>query len=381
MTMPIHALDWQRPWSEPRDAIAARERSDEYAWRLFVALNWPADAATGAADAAGSLSADRPTVWESWANANDIYRDDGADPGPYAPQRSAGSTPAQRFETGSLKTLPNLRHIVRGKMVSSIEPLADAARLTEVHMNRASFEYIRGRELYNLDGQIRAYETRTAVAFPAGAKQVKASWRPISEAERARYHTLEVTMVDGSRRLYGLTALHIVTKDLPSWFWATFEHVDNAHSDGEGWQLPSRDTFACGETVADCNRTPSGIGLEGTVWENYRLRGTLTSFVDAQGRPLKLANSELERGMQSTSSCVTCHARTATAVIAGQVERLPVFDERGADPVAEDRRGFLGVPRPEWYATDTAAGAVTFLPLDFVWSMAKAQPQHQSSSP
>jgi hypothetical protein len=173
-----------------------------------------------------------------------------------------------------------------------------------------------------------------------------------------------VKLADGTERLYGLTALHLVTKDLPTWFWATFEHADNPQLPGnDGWQAPSRDTFACGDAEPACNRAPRGIGLEGTVWENYRLRGTLTSFVDTAGKPNLLANSELEAGMQPTASCITCHSRAGIGTVAGQPVRLTVFDTSTGDP----KRGFVGEPRPEWFADGRIRS------LDFIWSMAKAR--------
>ena len=64
---------------------------------------------------------------------------------------------------------------------------------------------------------------------------------------------------------FGLTALHITTKDLPNWLWATFEHVDNpARPGNEKWELASRDSFACDRAPFDCNRAPQGLGLQGT---------------------------------------------------------------------------------------------------------------------
>jgi hypothetical protein len=249
-------------------------------------------------------------------------------------------------------------------MVAVSDPLASATRLTEIHMNQTGYDYIRARSLYNTAGQLRAVSSGEAVSFPAATKEVKAKWRVISEAERGRYYTMTVKLADGTERLYGLTALHLVTKDLPTWFWATFEHVDNPQLPGnDGWQAPSRDTFACGNANPACNRAPAGIGLEGTVWENYRLRGTLTSFVDAAGRPNTLANSELEAGMQPTSSCITCHSRAGIGAVAGQPVRLPIFDTS----TAEAKRGFVGEPRQEWFAD----GAIQS--LDFIWSMAKAR--------
>jgi hypothetical protein len=174
--------------------------------------------------------------------------------------------------------------------------------------------------------------------------------------------------------------LHVVTKDLPSWFWATFEHVDNPHlADADGWQLPSSDRFACPGVRPDCNRAPVGIGLEDNVWQFYRLRGTLTRYVDADGQPMRLANSELEAGLQSTSSCITCHARASIGVAAGVPLRLPIFDESRAaldgDPAR--RVGFLGEPQADWFtdARRNAGSAPTLQQLDFVWSLSKAQPK------
>ena len=493
------AMNWSKPWIEPHDAGMAAAHSDEYAWRLFVALNWPADVSKRAADPTAAFGADRPVVWEVWQNASDVYLDDGSDPGPWnakppaarerlhptsgpsswrtsasgrgpssGPTSPAGREPSSaatppstawpasashaspvaeesRFETFSLKDIPVARHIVGGKMVPLTDPAASAKRLTEIRMNRAAFEYIRANELYNLDGQLRLIASGRTVSFPSAAIEIKAKWRPIRDDERARYHTLTVRFADGTQRLYGLTALHIVSKALPQWFWATFEHVDNPTLPGsEGWQLPSRDRFAC--TTADAsdddavvgdnavaraasnagasNRAPGGIGLEGTVWQNYRLRGTLTRFVDDGNRPLLLANSELEAGMQQTSSCITCHARSSLGLVAGTPMRLPIFNtsaqasaladgtttlsaptsstpapgtsapgaltpspsESSAATMnpsasiptsggAPERRGYVGVPRAEWFEDPSSSGKRLFEQLDFVWSLSKARPR------
>lgn len=373
----------EAPWVAPDDATSAAADPDQFAWRLFIALNWPADLERRAADAGARLGTRRPVVWETWQNVVDVYLERGADPGPWRPDRSPGTVAeARRFETASLKDLPNLRHIVAGRMVPLLDPLASARRLTEIRMNRPAYEYIRARRLYNVEGQVRAV-AEGGVHFPSGAIEIKAKWRPIRAEEEPRYHTLEVRLGDGSLRRYGLTALHIVSKALPQWLWATFEHADNPSlADGEGWQLASHDTFACAGAAPDCNHAPSGLGLEGTVWANYRLRGTLTRFVDEGNRPLRLANSELEAGLQQSSSCITCHARAALGVRAGVVLRPPIFDTRstGGTDDALERRGYLGAPQAEWFKDPTAGAAAPplFRSLDFVWSLAKAQRRNSS---
>ena len=387
------APGWQQPWAEPRSEALTADSADEFAWRLFIALNWPADLEARRADPKAAFGADAPVVWETWQSAGAIFLNDGRDPGPWtggSPAASgashgSGAGAESRFETLSLKDFPNARHIVGGRMVPLADPLANASRLTEIRMNRRSYEFIRSRELYNLDGQVRAYAAAQGVEFPLGARHVKAKWRPIKAEERSRYHTVEVAFADGSTRLYGLTALHIASKDQPHWLWATFEHVDNpALPDNEGWQLPSRDRFACRGTAQDCNRAPPSIGLEGTVWQYYRLRGTLTSYVDGAGRPERLASSELENGMQGSSSCMTCHSRASIGVVAGAPERLPIFIDPAPGELKGDaraRRGYVGLPKEEWFTGTPGAGqAPVFRPQDFVWSLSKARPRRDAGS-
>jgi hypothetical protein len=53
-------------WIEPQDTAEAINDPDHYAWRLFVALNWPADLERREADAARGVDEHAPTVWESW---------------------------------------------------------------------------------------------------------------------------------------------------------------------------------------------------------------------------------------------------------------------------------------------------------------------------
>lgn len=369
-------VDWSQPWKEPHDPSAAANASDEYAWRLFVALNWPVNARVHEPDAAAPFGANRAVVWETWRTAGSIFLDGGADPGSWSSHRAEGEAPEQRFEAPSPEHRTNLRHVVGGRMVPLLDPLASARRLTEIRFNRLEFEFIRAHELYDLDGQSRAYGTGAPVSFPYGSREVKAKWRPIEPSDRSRYYTMEVRLADGTPRLYGLTGLHIASKDLPTWFWATFEHVDNpTQPDNEGWQLPSHDRFACPDAPADCNRAPRGIGLEHTVWQYYRLRGTLTRFVDAAGKPLRLANSELESGLQRTASCISCHARAAIGLAGDAVVRPPIFDTRGEESSTgpRERRGFIGAPQTDWFERTDIQDGGRFQPVDFVWSLMKAQ--------
>jgi hypothetical protein len=119
------------------------------------------------------------------------------------------------------------------------------------------------------------------------------------------------------------------------------------------------------------------MGFKGTVWDNYRLRGTMTRPVDSDGQPVLLANSHLEAGVEHSASCVTCHARASIGVIDGKVSRLTVLDS-GAEPLGGDStRGYVGLPDDAWFFARDGKSQTRrlYLPLDFVWSLAKAQPR------
>ncbi len=296
-------------------ALMQAAASDAAAWRLFARLDSPGET--------------QPAAWESWPSAAATFRRDGADPGPL---RRLSPPGRERFELLTTADLPNLRHIVDGRMVPVTDPLVTATQLIEVRLNAVSYNFIRARQLYTVDGQRRALQ-QGRVEFPAGAIQLKAAWRPIAESERSHYHTLTLKLADGGTRLYGLAALNIAAKTAAGWLWASFEHTE-----GEGQR-------------------------------HYRLRGTQTTYLDAADRPVRLGNAVLEGGLGDSASCMTCHAR-ATLSVDGAPTRLPVF----APAPPGVRRGYVGIPDPGWFGYTDAQGQwrTTYAPLDFVWSLSQA---------
>jgi hypothetical protein len=299
-------------------ALMQSAASDAEAWRIFALLNPP--------------GRDRSAAWESWPSAADTFRRDGADPGPWQGLSHPGT---QRFELLTPTDFPNLRHIVGGRMVPVTDPLALAKQLVEVRLNTAAFDFIRARQLYTVAGQRRALQ-QGKVEFPIGSIQLKAAWRPISAAQRPRYHTLTLRLGDGSTRLYGLAALNIAAKTQNGWLWASFEHTD----------------------------APGA--------QHYHLRGTQTSYLDALDQPVRLGNAVLEAGLGSSASCMTCHAR-ATLRLDGEPARLPVF----APAPPGVRRGYVGTPDSGWFGHADAQGRwqTTYASLDFVWSLSQAAEQ------
>jgi hypothetical protein len=381
--VPAAAAD---PWIVPGDAALAARDPDRFAWAMFVALTWPADQNNRLPASDRPYGDPGPVMFETWALSDQVYLAKGAAPPAWDALAWSG--------TRALNSRSVPRQIAMFRDLSSVKAGNVSDLQEEVWLNRPSFDYIRDNSLYSIEGQQWFFYNGQPIAFPTGAIQVQAVWRAIGEEDKARYQWEAFRDAKTKRSyLYGLTALHIQSKVLPHWFWATFEHVDNPYRPGlfdEGWLNPSRDRAACPADQLDCNRVPAGFGLEGTRWENYRLRGSQIDYVDADGNPAILANSELETGFQQSSSCMSCHVRStigpnrneaASFVLdAGGKEhqparplamRLPVFT---IDP---DGRvtSYNGVPRPGEFLLPGQAegGNARFLALDFVWSLIEAE--------
>ena len=380
---PAHAAD---PWVVPTDASLAIRDPDRFAWQMFVALTWPADVDSRMPASDRPYGTPGPVMFETFALSDQVYLDKGAQP------PSWEDIPWSGTRTLSRDSLPRQLGLVRRE--DTITPGKAGHQQEEVRLNRATFDYIRDNELYSIEGQQWFFYNRQPVSFPTGAIEVKAIWRPIEEEDKARYQWTAMKDPKTGRKLnYGLTALHITSNVLPNWFWATFEHVDNPYRSDvhdEGWLVPSRDSVACPPGFLDCNRAPSGFGLESTRWANYRLRGTQIDYVEQDGNPVILANSQIETGLQQTASCMTCHGRATIGpnrnAAAGFIfdpendthpptppepMRLPVFKVMPDGSV----QSFNGAPEPGVYALpgQVAGGTARYLPLDFVWSLREAK--------
>lgn len=353
-------------WREPQDTKQALTEPDRYAWRLFIALNWPADMENRRADQQKAYGDDGPVVWESWklssGRGDEVFLAQGKDPGPWVGGPARGERSIQNFES-----LPLQQLIAGGRpMTALFDPQLAQFRGNENHINKAGYEFIRSNELFNVEGQISMVEANKEIIFPLQAKEVKAQWRRIEDADKPRYHWAEFVNDGEDRLVFGMTALHITTKDLPNWFWATFEHKDNEKLDGaEPWMLPSRDS------TAGPDGYPTEIGLEGTKWMYYRLRGTQIDFVDSRGNPTVLANSQIEEGFQTSSSCITCHA---LASVSRDGDRLFFFRpgfSRGVSvgPVGHPDAGLFSYPSFQLGGTPSQQ----FQQQDFVWSLMRAR--------
>lgn len=337
--------------AEGKKAIArdnpAINMPDKFAWELFIEINQPAKP-----DA-------QPVLWETWATDAETFP---SNPDAAKPPQWPGSTDRPKALRPSRQLQLFRSQLQRMAGADGPHRLMAVGDQQETRRNKPTFDFIIANQLWHLDGIAAAYKAGKTVDFPGDSIEVKAQWKRIDEKDKPRYHW----NTDGSGQLFGLIALHISSKALPNWFWATFEHVDNSE---RGKTLGYHDAFgvvppksADGKVspALDAMFKKAGMGAQ---WQNYRLDGSQTEFTDSTGRPTLLGNSEIEGPFMATSSCITCHARAAAD---GNGVFLRVFKD------SNTLEGNVGTPNPDWYFNSNGNRKV--IQLDFVWGFMAASP-------
>lgn len=339
----------------------AAQTPSELAWQHFSELSAPAG--------------NNQVKWQTFANQADLYV---AKPDPKNPPPYPGTDKLRQ-----LRIAPGRQRLLaRGLDLMSAHQEASnacmpAGVLEEVRLNKDVFNFVVANHLWYVEGQVDAFNKGMVVNFPTTALEVKANWRPITEKEKPSY--LWAKASNGT--LYGLIAMHLLSKDVPNWFWATFEHKSNPCY---GKYLAPQDNFgfAPGATIPSPGLMAmfNKYGVNKSVFANYRLDGAMVDFTDSEGAPIILGNSITENGFQTTASCITCHARSTAGPNTKNFGsgRLSVFDKTG--------QSYNGTPDINWFWNfGVKPPAAQFIQLDFVWSLACANaigsPQQQCPAP
>lgn len=228
---------------------------NEFSWRSFVALNWPARP-DGTPDRSRQLGqrGDAPTVVEYWPMAEDVFPAPPATPAPWgSPPHVPAACAAKATRVFAMFTkAPATRAGVVGEFDQALHtgPLIDRSGAYvryAVQLNRDAFDFIVANRLYEADAQRRA----GPIAFPAGdlntsavgSITTKAAWKVLSASDDVtRFHTTRAWVytpaeTDGKnscvQKTMGLVGFHIAhkTRTRPQWVWSTFEQIDNAPPD------------------------------------------------------------------------------------------------------------------------------------------------------
>jgi len=356
-----------KPWEFSLDSNYALKNTDKFAWELFRAVNWPADTINFSADTTKQFGDSGWVVWQTWKTAPEVYLSDGSAPTKWL-QKHFSIRNSEDYSKFSVKSRLS---DIRKDPTFGIE---------EVVMNQSTYDYVVQNQLYNLNGQLAIYNSNKGIKFPNSSMELKVKWRKIPNTPyaKARYHWQYIYVTDGNKvrlELYGMVSMHITSKVTSNWVWATFEHIDNrsqTHPGDDGWCLNSKDKFACSEPPYDCEMAPTNFGLEGTKWEYYRLRGTQTTYNDPAGKPVLLANSNVERGFQLSSSCMTCHSLATIGPLdtSGNMQRANFIKslmlENG---VMFGGKAYVGSPDTSLYRLSNSQ---VLKMGDFVWSLSRA---------
>ena len=341
---------------------------DRFAWQVFVEVNAPAGNGTG------------QTVWQTWSTDDETF------PCPPTPSECGGTGPPPRGcpvfpgESRTPAAAAGHQRSARAQQIdlqtpapapAAAEPPAGPPQTLEiVHRNRPTFDYIVANDLWYVEGLEKAFEDGFVFDFPTDAIEFKSNWRLLAEGDDpARYHTM---VQDGST--YLLVAFHVSTKDLPNWFWSTFEHVDNP---GRCDFIGCHDSFGVvphdvpphpkalnqqyppGELTAPVQRWLAKLA---PAFQNYRLKGSQTDYTTPTGLPTLLGNSVTEAGFVQTASCITCHGRATI----GASGTSPYPTVAGLTP---DFQSFNGPPRTEWYYSNERPLHRWSVQTDFVWAI------------
>ncbi len=160
-----------QPWKEPQDTFAALFEPDRYAWRLFVALSWPANVANKEADASKTLGAPGTVVWETWRNVrpeapDTVFRPNGSDPGPWLGPPGPVIARAESQFDRSVASQTDVTALRRRRGAPAPQPMFDeGGGGAEVRMNSATYEFIRQNKLYNVEGQLRSSSPGRRICF------------------------------------------------------------------------------------------------------------------------------------------------------------------------------------------------------------------------
>lgn len=237
-----------------RADIDAFPTVDNFAWRAFIALNWPSltdPAHRGVPDRTKALGDSGPRVWETFKARYELFQV-GPDGSPIAPQPWAtydAANPCGTDINGRVKTLatfdPFMDFNQAGFLGVAANPLVAQNRTYTRYETRSNQTEYSALALSGWSQDQNLPDQDHPAQLPARSIAVKAAWRILTAADtpavRARYYVVKnANVVDVAKTIaaghvvcsksdVALVGLHMVirTPHRPQGMWSSFEHVDN----------------------------------------------------------------------------------------------------------------------------------------------------------
>jgi hypothetical protein len=356
------------PASAQVDQNLAMNKPDQLAWQLFIQVN--------------SRAGGTNSLFETFASDTDTFQ-----PNPRYPATAVASV----LRPPILPTVAREAALANGELLPAVPP--DVTLTTEeTRRNKAAFDFIVQNNLYKISGLKAAFGKE--LSFPTDAIEVKANWvavdripaftrNQVTVAQAPQFFHIN-TANDGKQ--YALVAMHVISKLVPNWTWATFE---NRFNPGRCDIIGCRDSFGAQTPVVlpmqppkqiypDCVKSAALQALLAQAdiepaYASYCLKGSQSDFVDNVGLDIRVGNSVTESTFVGTASCMTCHGRAAFDST-GQMTSVAGFLNANVSPPI----GPLGPLLPSWYWTFNGQPPIferkpgltrTGTSADFVWSV------------
>jgi hypothetical protein len=274
------------------------------AWELWVAATCPVN-----------QSQYPYVVWENWIEQTQMYPSDPSQ-GLTVPNSGLVAPSASHLLHGSPLTLaknPGLATLVKGSLGGADQncnkaaaPPASQPNLViceEVRLNGATEDYVAGTNLWNRVGQARAALHDVDIQFPPPAIEIKADWIQLtsigydcSSLPPSLTQSVHVEFINGN--CFALAGMHLTSKLLGKWLWATFEPQNLTTNPNRCLVLGCTDTFGSIPATthgANTRLTPNLAAMMTAAnlapeWYNYRLDGVQTDF----NSPSLMGNSIIE---------------------------------------------------------------------------------------
>jgi hypothetical protein len=207
----------------------------------------------------------------------------------------------------------------------------------EVFVSPVEAAFVKSNLATLVDQQTYGNERSGTINFPGtetndprldlDSLEVKVDWVPLTSYNNPTFacpdptNSLYTEMINGT--CYALVAIHITSKMMPKWLWATFEPNNNVTNPNrcdpklyntcfDPWGTTSSRPYGKGQTAQqspELRQAMAEVHLN-AAFSNYFLTGLQTEFVDNYGKPTALGNSfvEFNQGVPpGKSSCITCH--------------------------------------------------------------------------
>jgi len=223
------------------------EYFDDYSWRVFVALIWPAEPGRRGVPATGKdITATGPRVFETFKSLWEVFPHDGASPETSFDKYDAAAhnpcavTPGfGELTIGSTSGIDDIGQAGNGALDAPVAAQNGRYIRTLTFFNQLEFDHI-VKNRYFLRSALpevpRPRPDRPVVDFPMGSIAVKTAWVDVTglpEALVKRFYTRTVLLKrptgDGcAPSTMGLIGLHIAQKtpSRPQWIWSSFEQKD-----------------------------------------------------------------------------------------------------------------------------------------------------------